>query len=122
MENPYINYYELFGVNLTSKPNEIIIAYKNKINKFKNISNFDNQQISEIKFLKKGLHILINKELREKYNNKIGINKGPVPMNDIIDDSFDSVFNIDNSWMNKHKQTDKDKKNSNCNYNYQIDV
>ena len=113
MENPYINYYELFGITPTSKSNEIIIAYKNKINKFKNIPNFNDQQISEIKFLKKGLYILMNKELRGKYNNKIGINKGPVPMNDIMDDSFDAVFNIDNSWMNKHTQNDKDKKNDN---------
>jgi len=113
MENPYVNYYELFGIKPTSKPNEVILAYKNKINKFKNIHNFNHQQISEIKILKKGLYILINKELRIKYNNKIGINNEPVPMNDMVDDSLDAVFNIDNSWMNKHTHNDKDKKNDN---------
>ena len=110
-----INYYELFEIKQTAKSNEIIQAYKNKINKFKNIYIFNDQQISEIKFLKKGLYILINKELREKYNTKIGVNKGPVPMNDIMDDSFDSVFNIDNSWMTKQIKNNNDKNDKETN-------
>jgi DnaJ-class molecular chaperone len=110
MNNP--NFYELLGVNPNSKSNEIIDAYKNKINKFTNINNFNNQQIHEIKLLKKGLYILINRKLRKKYNSCIGFNKEPIAMNDIIDDSFDAVFNVDNSWMNKHKNINNDKKNN----------
>jgi hypothetical protein len=117
MEKPHIiNYYKLFGVESTSKSKEILLAYKDKINKFKNIYNFNNNQITEIKFLKKGLYILTNKKLRLKYNKIINLNNEPLPMNDIMDDSFDTVFNIDNSWMNKHKiNKDHDKKNTETN-------
>jgi len=119
MEKPQIiNYYNLFGVEPTSKSKEILSAYKDKINKFKYIYNFDHNQIIEIKLLKKGLYILTNKKLRSKYNKIININIEPLPMNDIIDDSFDSVFNIDNSWMDKHKinkDKDDDKKNNEIN-------
>jgi len=113
------NYYELLEINPTSESNEIINAYKNKINKFKNIYIFDQEQINEIKFLKKALYILVNKKLRSKYNKSIGlskkVNNEPLAMNNDIDDSFDSVFNVDNSWMNKHlsKNNDKNKKNNN---------
>jgi len=119
MEKPHINnYYKLFGVEPTSKSEEILLAYKNKINKFKNIYQFNNNDITEIKFLKKGLFILTNKKLRSKYNKSININNEPLPMNDTAEDSFDSVFNIDNSWMNKHKinkEKDHDKKNNETN-------
>lgn len=116
MEKPHIDYYKLFGVETTSKSKEILFAYKDKINKFKNIYDFDDNQITEIKFLKKGLYILTNKKLRSKYNEMINLNNEPLPMNDIMDDSFDAVFNIDNSWMNKHKiNKDHDKKNTETN-------
>jgi hypothetical protein len=97
---------------------DMLIAYKNKINKFKNINNFNNVQINEIKLLKKGLYILSNKELRLKYNKELNFKNEPLPMNDVIDDSFDSVFNIDNSWMNKQKfikENDYEKKNNETN-------
>ena len=94
-------------------------AYKNKINKFKNIYIFDQNQINEIKLIKTALYILLNKELRSKYDITIGLSKKvsnePLAMNNDMDDSFDSVFNVDNSWMNKHldKNNDKNKKNNN---------
>ena len=123
MESLYkINFYELFEINPTSKSNEILNAYKNKINKFRNVHIIEYKQISEIKLLKQGLYILLNKKLRLKYNKTIGlsnkstkIDNEPMAMNNDIDDSLDSVFNIDNSWMHKHmdKDNDKNKKNNN---------
>jgi curved DNA-binding protein CbpA len=114
MENHNINYYELFGVNHESTKNDILSAYKNKMNKFKNLNMFNNNQIIEIKLMKKGLYILLNKKLRYNYNKLLGSNIGPKPMNEDMDDSFDSVFNIDNSWMNqKNLKSDNYKKNDN---------
>ena len=118
MECSQINFYDLLEIQLTSRTNHILEAYKNKINKFRNIVILDHNHISEIKQLKKGLYILLNKDLRLKYNNKIGLKKSlnePMPMNHEVDDTFDSVFNIDNSWMTKHlnKNNDNDKKNNN---------
>lgn len=105
------NYYKLFEINTTSKSKEILDAYKNKINKFKNIDNITSVHISEIKLLKKGLYILLDKKIRLKYNNELNKNTEPVAMNYENDDSFDSVFNIDNSWMDKHIIKKNDKKN-----------
>lgn len=113
MENLQITYYDLLEVKPNTNSKEIIDAYKNKINKFKNIINFDNNQISEIKLLKKALYILLNKKLRLKYNSNLKLNNEPLPMNHESSDTFDSVFNIDNSWMNKHNNinNNNDKKN-----------
>lgn len=102
MENIQITYYDLLEVKPNSNSKEIIDAYKKKINKFKNINNFDNNQISEIKLFKKALYILINKNLRLKYNSNLKLNNEPLPMNHESSDTFDSVFKIDNSWMNNH--------------------
>lgn len=114
MENHSINYYELFGINQLSNHNEIINAYKNKMNKFKNLNRFETNQIIEIKIMKRGLYILLNKNLRDNYNKLIITNTDPLPMNEDTNDSFDSVFNIDNSWMNTQKlKSDNDKKNDN---------
>jgi len=167
------NFYELFEINPTSDSNEILNAYKNKITKLKNISNFDNNQIIEIKLLKEGLYVLLNKKLKKKYNKKINLiinnepmimnnepmimnnkpmimnnepmamnnkpmimnnepmamnnepmamnnkpmimNNEPMAMNNEVDDSFDAVFNIDNSWMNTNKYINKDSDKKNIN-------
>jgi hypothetical protein len=126
MESPHkINFYNLFEIHSTSKSIDILNAYKNKINKFKNIYNFDNNQILEIKILKKGLYILLDKKLRLKYNSSIGlaiIDSEPMPMNHEIDDSFDSVFKIDNSWMNKNNDKNNDKKNDNKKNNNETNI
>lgn len=114
MENHSINYYELFGINQFSNHNDIINAYKNKMNKFRNLNRFETNQIIEIKIIKKGLYILLNKNLRAKYNKLIISNVEPVPMNEEDNSSFDTVFNIDNSWMNtQNLKHDNDKKNDN---------
>ena len=118
MENLQNTYYDLLEVKPTSTSTEIINAYKNKINKFKNIINFDNNQISEIKILKKAIYILLNKKLRLKYdsNKNLKSNNEPLPMNFDVDTSFDTIFNIDNSWMNNHNVlNNNEKKNKNNN-------
>ena len=106
-----INFYDLFEIQSNSKSIEIINAYRNKIAKFKNIHNLDNNQILEIKILKSGLYILLDKKLRLIYNKSI--DSGPMPMNHEINDSLDSVFNIDNSWMNNNIKKYDNKKNDN---------
>ena len=103
-----INFYDLFEIQSNSKPIDIINAYKRKINKIKNIHILDNNQILEIKILKSGLHILLDKKLRLLYNKSL--ESEPLPMNHEMNDSFESVFNIDNSWMNNNK-IDNNKKN-----------
>lgn len=118
------NLYDLFGIQYTSNSDEILNAYQTKINKFKDVKNFTFDQISEIKQLKKGLYILLNKKLRLKYNNTIDISdtkkkdfleNEPFAMNHEIDNSLDSVFNIDNSWMDKQYNKEFDKKNNETN-------
>lgn len=121
MEVPHKNFYDFFEIKPSSRSKEILNAYKNKISKFRNIANLNSEQISEIKFLKQCLYILLNKNLRLKYNNIIGIksNKNnfknePLAMNYENNDSLDNVFNVDNSWMNNHpSKNDKDKKDKN---------
>lgn len=110
MENTY---YNLLEIKITSNSKEIIIAYKNKINKFKNLNNFNHNQISEIKTLKKALYILLNKKLRLKYDLNIKLlnnDNNPLPMNFDNDISFDTIFDIDNSWMNNYNYLDNDNK------------
>jgi len=112
------NFYDYFDIKPIANSSEIINAYRNKIIKFRNIRNLNNEQIHEIKTLKHGLYILLNKKLRSKYDNIIGIkkpknhlNNEPLAMNYEINDSLDNVFNIDNSWMKNHpSKKDKDKK------------
>jgi len=98
-------FYELLDIKINSTSTEIISGYKKKIIKFKKIKIKKNQ-ILEIKKLKEALYVLLNKKLRLKYNKIINTSNEPVAVNNEIDDSLDSVFNIDNSWM---KETTNDK-------------
>jgi hypothetical protein len=120
MESQYkINFYSLFEIHPTSTSKDIINAYKNKIKKFRNIQYLDNNQILEIKNLKTGLYILHNKKLRLKYNKSIGLELDePLPMNHEIENSLESVFNVDNSWMN----TNNDIKNNNKKNNNETNI
>jgi hypothetical protein len=112
MESIENNYYNLLEIKFNANSKEIINAYKNKISKFKNINNFSYEQINEIKLLKKGLYILLNKKLRLKYNIITGILRDnyPVAVNQENEMSLDSIFNIDNSWMSKHSNNKYNKK------------
>jgi DnaJ-class molecular chaperone len=113
MENMHINYYNLLEINNISNQTEILNAYQNKIKKFRNRNRYDNSEIFEIKLLKKGLYILTNQKLKLKYDNTIGLtnNIGPEASNNDSTDNLDSVFNIDNTWMDTHKLTANVKKN-----------
>jgi len=113
MENMHINYYNLLEINNISSQTEILNAYQNKIKKFRNRNRYDNSEIFEIKLLKKGLYILTNQKLKLKYDNTIGLtnNIGPEASNNDSTDNLDSVFNIDNTWMDTHKLTANVKKN-----------
>lgn len=108
------NYYELLEVLHSASTKEIIMAYENKITKFNNLNRLSKSQINEIKLLKAGLYILTNDNLRVMYNKKMGIknfenkntsnsNFNPLPENLEHEQSLDSLFNIDNSWMKNHK-------------------
>lgn len=115
------NYYELLEVLNSASTKEIIMAYENKITKFNNLNRLSRSQINEIKLLKSGLYILTNDQLRNKYNQMMGIkgftikntidstinnNFNPAPENlDVDEQSLDSLFNIDNSWMRNHNFT-----------------
>ena len=117
MENMHINYYNLLEINNNSPQKEILKAYQNKIKKFRNRNRYDNSEIFEIKLLKKVLYILTNPKLKLKYDNIIGLtnNTGPEASNNDSTDNLDSVFNIDNSWMNTHKLTTNNKEKNELN-------
>jgi hypothetical protein len=111
------NFYELFGISNTASTKDIISAYENKINKFSNLKILNQTHIDEIKMFKVGLHILTNTKLKEKYNKIININNinkstEPLANNEIYDNTLDSVFNVDNSWMKNYnnKIDNNDKK------------
>jgi hypothetical protein len=91
------NYYNYFDVKETATTKEIILAYENKITKYNNLKTLSDVQMNELKLLRKGLYILSNDELREKYNKKLF--NIPVAENHDEISSLDTVFNIDNSWM-----------------------
>jgi len=110
------NFYKLFDVLQNASTKEIIMAYENKITKYNNIEKLSNEQVYNIKMLKIGLYILINPKLRKKYNETTSINnnvnkpkdkevnnldKEPIAINSLNEDTLDSLFNVDNSWMNK---------------------
>lgn len=97
------NFYDYFEIMKTASMKEVILAYENKITKYNNLVSFTQEQINEIKLLKKGLYILTNKKLREKYDKKIEnlniTSNEPSAGNENEFQSFDNLFNVDNSWM-----------------------
>jgi hypothetical protein len=99
------NFYELFNITYTDSIEKIIMAYKKKINRYNNINKLSKEQIYDIKMLKTGLYILINPKLREKYNETLNKNitndtLAIKSINEDALDTLDSLFNVDNSWMN----------------------
>lgn len=112
------NYYNTLNVPNFATRDEIINAYEEKIDKYNNLAFLLPNQISEIKKLKTALFILSNPELRYKYDNSLTPknndviipnvnindinNNEPLAQNTDDNNDFNSVFNIDNSWM---KQT-----------------
>jgi hypothetical protein len=120
------NFYDLFEIDSTSLIDDIVTAYKNKINPFNEMDELSDDDISKIKLLKIGLYILITPNLRTIYDNKIryseskeseveeksdnepegkqsfsSANNEPKALNEAEHNNLDSLFNIDNSWMTK---------------------
>jgi DnaJ-class molecular chaperone len=108
------NFYELFEINNNAANIDIIIAYRKKIAHFNKLNNISEQDINKIKLLKIGLYILTNHELRNQYDKKFqNINTPPpiqsIPsaLNDNNDDNdLDSLFSVDNSWMEQINKSD----------------
>jgi DnaJ-class molecular chaperone len=111
--NTINNFYKLLEIPSSALPKEIIIAYQNNIVKFNNIPKLSNDQISDIKMLKIALYVLLNSRLRQKYDNFINSEKiinqptlsEPSAVNQNDDETLDSLFNVDNSWMNNQPKT-----------------
>jgi DnaJ-class molecular chaperone len=116
------NFYKLLDLKSSASRKEIILGYQNKIIKFNNIPSLSNDQISDIKMLKIALYVLLNSRLRQKYDNFINSEKimepceknktfyqakfsEPSAMNQVEDESLDSLFNVDNTWMNNQQKT-----------------
>jgi hypothetical protein len=122
------NFYEYFNISKNAELSVIINSYKNKILTYNKYPKLTERQIYEIKMLKIGLYILTNKNLKKKYNKLIDLrnktnencikinhkeeeNNNPInetkqlsltipsECNQIHEMSLDSLFNIDNSWM-----------------------
>jgi hypothetical protein len=97
-------YYTLFDLPYTASTKQIINAYGNKITKFNNITNLSINEINEIKMLKSGLFVLTHRKLRKIYDKIINVKKISVPVapNFDMEDSLDTLFNIDNSWIKQN--------------------
>jgi hypothetical protein len=87
------NYYDYLNVKEDCKPNDIINAYQNKINIYKLKSNCNEEDIKNIKNLKKVIYILLDGDLRNKYNILLQNNKNIIlPMNNEYETDFDVLF------------------------------
>ena len=96
------NYYEIFNISKDASRDDIIIAYKNKINKF-NINKLSDEDIYNIKLLKTGLYIFLNYDLKKNYDKKLNDdtlnNTSFVNNTNFNENNIESLFNLDNSWM-----------------------
>jgi DnaJ-class molecular chaperone len=103
------NFYKLLEIPNIASQNEIILAYQNKIIKFNNIQILSSNHINDIKMLKIALYVLLHPKLKHKYDNFIlsQENNEPLAVNQNEDASLDTLFNVDNTWMNnKEKNID----------------
>ena len=117
------NFYDLFEIDNTSVINDIVAAYKNKINQFNGMDELSDEDISKIKLFKIGLYILITPNLRTIYDNKIKYQENsdnnepstfePKALNEGENNNLDSLFNIDNSWMTKKDSSNNSNKKKN---------
>ena len=105
------NFYKLLEITNSASTKEILKAYENKIIKFNNISKLSNNQISDIKMLKVALYVLITPKLKIKYDNFIQFKNSTEPesepsaINTNEDETLDTLFNVDNGWMNNEQKT-----------------
>ena len=120
------NYYEILNVPKNADNNIIINAYKQKISKYATIKSLSNEDKNNIKILKIAQYILLNSDLRTKYNKKILNNNEINNIQGLFND--DSIFNYqllnnnDNSSLSyqdtttneKFNETRKNKISSSC--------
>lgn len=64
-------YYKILDIKYSSTNDEIKNAYKNKIDKYLHLPFLNDTQKHEIKELKKAKHILLDSQLRKKYDDII---------------------------------------------------
>jgi hypothetical protein len=108
------NFYNLFNVDKNASNSDIILSYKSSVKKFNNMKILSIEQINEIKMLKSVLYILLNKQLRQDYNNILYDNIEPI--DNYENNNLNAVFNIDNSWMNNIQEHKSLKKKSDTNF------
>lgn len=132
------NFYEIFNINYFAPIQEINIAYKKHMLKYKN-KEIKEEDIFEIKKLKTGYYILSNETLRKKYNKLLIKNKNIVDKkNDTFVDNdlnsnlesnlqsslqssdlmdFDTAFSKDNTnYIEMTKNDNKKSKKNNNNF------
>jgi hypothetical protein len=109
------NYYKLFNLKNDCKSCDIINTYKIIITKFNN-KKLCEEDINFIKNLKKGLYILLNDELRTKYNKLLEKeNKIILSANDEIDINLDLLFSNNNNVPETDKYHNIKKKSKETN-------
>jgi len=112
------NFYSFLEISKNASNREILMVYENKITKFYNLKKLTPEQVGEIKMLKMCLYVLTNSKLRKKYDgllnkptNTNSINNEPVAINEEpieeSNKSLDTLFKVDNSWMNGYKLDEK---------------
>ncbi len=93
------NFYEILGVSKDANKQDIILSYKNKIKKYNNLE-LNDENIHKIKTLKVGLYILINSDLRNKYNEQLSTSN-----------MFDNLFKINKPESIQPNEDDRVKNN-----------
>ena len=110
------NYYNILQVNQNDSIDTIRNSYKKKISIFNKFKELKTEQVVLIKELKKAYYVLSEPELRKAYDESLNPPKDFVYDTNENSNDLDSVFNIDNSWMDNepvNTNLKKDKNNTN---------
>jgi DnaJ-class molecular chaperone len=91
------NYYDLLEINTDASNEQIISSYKIKITRYNNMSKLSEDNINEIKELKKAIYVLTNNNLKILYNNKL--HKKKLDNNILDNNKLNNLrsFNYDNT-------------------------
>lgn len=115
------NYYELFNLKYDCKSKDIINSYNNNINKYYNIKYLSNEDIINIKKLKTGLYILLNDNLKKKYdillfnNNELKNHQNKSCINNIVSSNDEIDINLDILFSSNNNNNIKFENNNNNN-------
>jgi len=102
------NYYELLNIPMSSSIITITIAYKTKIAQFNNIGNLNEEQIAQIKNLKKALFVLSNQNLRKNYDDSINLRNA----NDNDNDNANHIADNNNANANANANANNNNNNN----------